>query len=112
LLHHDTTIHSYQVILIILQVLEIMSRFKLVFFVPTAAAEAVKTAIFDAGAGRYPNYAQCCYTSVGTGQFRPIGAANPHTGQLDKLEHTEELRIETLCPSEDVARKSVEALKK
>ncbi|ETS87848.1 hypothetical protein PFICI_01676 [Pestalotiopsis fici W106-1] len=87
-------------------------RFKLVFFVPTAAAEACKTAIFGAGAGRYPNYAEVCYSTAGTGQFRPVGNAKPHTGQLDKLEHTEELRIETLCPSEDIARKSVEALKK
>ncbi|TPX11589.1 uncharacterized protein E0L32_007800 [Thyridium curvatum] len=93
----------------------ILPRFKLVFFAPPAAVEACKTAIFAAGAGRYPgqgNYTECCWTSLGTGQFRPGDAANPHIGAVGQLEKLEEARVETLCVGEDVARKAVEALKK
>ncbi|KAK3312324.1 GTP cyclohydrolase 1 type 2/Nif3 [Apodospora peruviana] len=90
-------------------------RYKLVFHVPPGpAAEVCKSAIFAAGAGRYPgpgNYTECCWTTSGIGQFRPGDAANPHLGQVGVLEHVEELRIETLCMGEDVARKAVEALK-
>ncbi|KAI0176882.1 GTP cyclohydrolase 1 type 2/Nif3 [Pestalotiopsis sp. NC0098] len=88
------------------------SKYKLVFFVPTAAADAVKTAVLKAGAGQYPNYAEVCFTTAGTGQFRPVGEAVPHIGQVGQLERLDELRIETMCASEDVTRKAVEAIKK
>ncbi|PKS07489.1 hypothetical protein jhhlp_006093 [Lomentospora prolificans] len=90
-------------------------RFTLIFYAPLAAVEACKTAIFAAGAGRYPgsgNYTECCWTAVGTGQFRPGDSANPHLGKPGDLEKVEEARVETLCVGEDVARKAVEALKK
>ncbi|KAE8449574.1 hypothetical protein EG329_007904 [Mollisiaceae sp. DMI_Dod_QoI] len=91
------------------------ARFKLVFFVPPTALEACKTAIFAAGAGRYPgpgNYTECCWTAMGTGQFRPGNTANPHIGTVGTLEKTEEARVETLCVGEEVAKKAVEALKR
>lgn len=34
-----------------------LGRFKLVYFVPMSALAITKKAIFEAGAGRYPNYA-------------------------------------------------------
>jgi hypothetical protein len=91
------------------------ARFKLVFFVPPAALESCKTAIFAAGAGRYPgpgHYTECCWIIMGTGQFRPGDTANPHIGSVGTLEKVEEARVETLCLDEDVARKTVEALKR
>jgi hypothetical protein len=90
------------------------ARFKLVFFVPQSALAACKAAIFAAGAGRYPgpgNYTECCWTAMGTGQFRPGDTANPHIGSVGTLEEVQEARVETLCVGEDVARKAVEALK-
>lgn len=92
-----------------------LKRFQLVFFAPTAAVEACKDAIFAAGAGTYPgrgNYTECCWSSSGTGQFRPGDSANPHIGTPGALEKVPESRVETLCIGEDVARKAVEALKK
>jgi hypothetical protein len=91
------------------------TRFRLVFFVPPSALDACKAAIFAAGGGRYPgpgNYTECCWTSMGVGQFRPGDTANPHIGRVGALESVEEARVETLCIGEDVARKAVEALKK
>jgi hypothetical protein len=92
-----------------------LTRYKLVYHVPPAALEATKAAIFAAGAGRYPgagNYTECCFTVLGTGQFRPGDAANPHIGKVGQLEHVEEARVETLCVGEETARKAVAALKK
>lgn len=91
-----------------------VTRFMLVFKVPTSGLAACKTAIFAAGAGRYPDgqYTECCWTAVGQGQFRPGDGANPHTGTVGELEYTEEARVEALCIGEDVTRKAVEALKR
>lgn len=91
------------------------TRFKLIFLVPPSFLEACKAAIFAVGAGRYPgqgNYTECCWTTIGTGQFRPGDTANPHIGTVGALEQVQEARVETLCISENVARKAVEALKK
>ena len=93
----------------------IAARYKLVFFVPEKALEGCKAAIFAAGAGRYPGpggYTECCWTVVGTGQFRPGDGANPNIGSLGVLEKVKEARVETLCISKDVAQKVVDALKK
>ena len=90
------------------------ARFTLVFYVPPSALAACKVAIFSAGAGRYPGpgkYTECCWTGVGTGQFRPGDTANPHIGSVGSVEEVPEARVETLCVGEDVARKAVEALK-
>lgn len=89
-------------------------RFKLIFYVPTSSLAACKAAVFAAGAGRYPgigNYTECCWTALGTGQFRPGNAAKPNVGKVGELEEIQEARVETLCLGEDVAKKAVEALK-
>jgi hypothetical protein len=89
------------------------ARFKLVFFVPQSALAACKVAIFAAGAGRYTgpgNYTECCWTTMGTGQFRPGDTANPHIGSVGTLEEVQEVRVETLCVGEGVTREVVEAL--
>ncbi|KAK3934379.1 putative GTP cyclohydrolase [Diplogelasinospora grovesii] len=90
-------------------------KFSLIFYAPPAAVAACKAAIFKAGAGRYPgpgNYTECCWSTLGSGQFRPGTAASPHIGTVGKLEETPEVRVETLCVGEEVARRAVEALKK
>jgi hypothetical protein len=90
------------------------TRYRLIFHVPLPNLEACKTAIFAAGAGRYPgpgNYTEVCFVSVGTSQFRPGENANPHIGTIGLLERLEEARVETLCVGDDVTRKVVAALK-
>lgn len=49
---------------------------------------------------------------MGTGQFRPGDAANPHIGDVGKVEEVSEMRIETLCVGEETVRGAVQALKK
>ena len=92
-----------------------IARFKLIFFVPPSALAACKSAIFAAGAGRYPGPGtdtECCWVTLGTGQFRPGDAAKPNIGKVGALEEVQEARVETLCLGEDTVRKAVEALKK
>ncbi len=89
-------------------------RFKLIFFAPPPSILACKTAIFAAGAGRYPgagNYTEVCFTTSGVGQFRPGDTANPHIGTPGMLEEVEEVRCEVLCVGVEVVRKAVTALK-
>lgn len=60
-------------------------RYKLIF-VPTAAAEAVKGAVFAAGGGTVPGgkCTHCSFEMAGTGQFQPVAerGAKPAIGQL------------------------------
>lgn len=90
------------------------TRFGLVFYAPPDSIAACKEAIFSAGAGCYPgagNYTQVCWSTTGTGQFRPGETATPHIGKAGALEETPEVRVEMMCLGEDVARKAVAALK-
>jgi hypothetical protein len=64
------------------KIMAALQKFKLTFFVPTPSLSATKSAIFAAGAGRYPNYSECCFVTKGLGQFRPVGAAVPNVSYL------------------------------
>lgn len=92
-----------------------LQKYKLIFFVPPTSLSACKSAIFNAGAGRYPgpgNYTEACFQSQGTGQFRPGRGANPSIGTPGKLESVDEVRVETICVGRDVTVNAVEALVK
>lgn len=92
----------------------VVPRFSFIFHAPAAAVDACKAAVFKAGAGRFPGpggYTECCWSVKGNGQFRPGDAANPAIGSVGALEFVEEVRVETICVGEDVARRAVAALK-
>lgn len=84
--------------------------YKLAFFVPLADAERVKQAVFATGAGRIDQYEQCCFESLGTGQFRALPGANPHLGQIDQLERVAELKVELVC-EDALIQQAVAAMK-
>jgi len=92
------------------------TNYKLVYTVPASHLSQTKAAIFETGAGTYPGgkYAQTAFELTGRGQFIPVAeaGANPHTGTVGELEITEEVRVETICVGETVARNSVKALKR
>lgn len=79
-----------------------MEFYKLVFFVPETHAEEVKTAVFAAGAGQDGNYENCCWQTLGKGQFRPLPGSHPFIGNTGKLETVMEFRIEMFCPREKI----------
>lgn len=78
-------------------------RFKLVVFVPTTHLEQVKTAMFQAGAGRQGAYENCAWESEGQGQFMPSSWAQPFLGEIGKLEKVCEGRIEVLVDEENLS---------
>ena len=84
--------------------------YTLCFYVPAAALEEVKDAVFAAGAGRIGHYDQCCWQVEGEGQFRPLAGSKPAIGQQDELETLTEYRVEMVCDA-DCIEAAVAALK-
>lgn len=83
----------------------------LCFFVPPEALEAVKSAVFAAGAGRMGQYDQCCWQCEGRGQFRPLNGSDPYLGQAGQLETVVEYKVELVCADERL-RDVIAALRK
>lgn len=75
---------------------------KLVVFVPEENADAVRQALGEAGAGQFGNYSFCSYSIKGVGRFKPQVGANPHIGEVGKLEAVDEERIEVACEKDQV----------
>ncbi len=71
---------------------------KLAVFVPNAYAEAVRTALFEAGAGGIGDYDECSFTVEGTGSFRAGDSANPFVGARGERHHEAETRVEVIVP--------------
>jgi structural hemagglutinin/hemolysin toxin protein RtxA len=84
--------------------------YSLCFYVPAPAVEAVKLAVFAAGAGRIGNYEQCCWQVEGQGQFRPLAGSSPTLGKLGDIEKVTEYRVEMVCEARFI-RAAVQALK-
>ena len=72
---------------------------KLITFVPTAQAEQVRNALFNAGAGKIGDYDSCSYNVSGEGTFRAGENANPFCGEIGELHTETEIRIETVLPA-------------
>lgn len=73
---------------------------KLVVFVPREALNAVREALFAAGAGRIGNYEHCSWYTEGTGTFLGGVGTSPNVGQAGREERVAELRLETVFPAE------------
>lgn len=71
---------------------------KLTFYVPESHLEAVKEALFRAGAGRLGDYDCCAWQVQGQGQFRPLPGSDPFLGQQGRLELVDEYRVEMIVP--------------
>ncbi len=84
--------------------------YKLCVYVPEESLEAVKRALFDAGAGRIGNYSDCCWQVLGTGQFRPGEGSQPFLGSQGEVEQVSEYRVEMVC-ADDVVDGVVAALR-
>ncbi len=68
--------------------------YKLCVFIPQDHLELVKQAMFDVGAGKIGNYDQCCWQSLGQGQFRPLANSHPHIGEINRLQQVDEYKVE------------------
>jgi hypothetical protein len=73
---------------------------KLVVFVPAEALDAVRDAVFAAGAGRISEYERCSWYTEGTGTFQGGEGSDPTIGERGREERVPELRLETVFPEE------------
>jgi dinuclear metal center YbgI/SA1388 family protein len=78
---------------------------KWVIFVPPDNAEALRAAVFAAGAGHIGDYSGCSWSVTGTGQFLPGDGASPTIGSVGAVERVVEDRVEVIAPAR--ARRAV-----
>lgn len=88
-----------------------MKKYKLIIYVPSENADTLRDALGQAGGGKIGNYSFCSFTAKGIGRFLPEEGANPHIGEVGKLEQVEEERIE-ITVEESQLSKVLEAMKK
>lgn len=86
------------------------SNYQISFYVPPSHCEAVKQAMFEAGAGTLGQYACCAWQTKGQGQFMPLTGSNPFLGHTDELEQVDEYKVEMLC-SESRIQAAIIAMK-
>ncbi len=69
---------------------------KLAVFVPLDHAEAVRNALFAAGAGHLGAYDECSFGLEGTGTFRAGEGSDPYVGEKGSRHQEKELRVEVI----------------
>lgn len=84
--------------------------FKFVFFVPKEHLHDVKEAVFSAGGGKFHNYQDCCWYTLGVGEFIPVEGANPAVGDIGSVTQVEEYRVEVMIDSAHI-KSCIAALK-
>jgi len=72
---------------------------KLFTFVPPAQLEAVRNAIFSAGAGQIGQYNECSFTTEGEGTFKGEAGTHPFAGQPGIRHEEKEVRLEVILPA-------------
>jgi structural toxin protein (hemagglutinin/hemolysin) RtxA len=75
---------------------------KLVWFVPSAALQATRDAVFVAGAGRIGGYSRCSWATLGEGTFHGGTGTTPYAGEAGRDESVTEYRVETVVEVENV----------
>ncbi|PKF62786.1 NGG1p interacting factor NIF3 [Psychromonas sp. psych-6C06] len=68
--------------------------YQIIFYVPEDYCQPVKSAMFEAGAGKMGDYDQCAWQVKGRGQFRPLKGSNAFIGDIDTLSQVTEYRVE------------------
>jgi len=86
-----------------------MTLKKLHTFCPQGKADAVRQAMFAAGAGQIGDYENCSFNVEGTGTFKAVEGANPYVGEVGEEHREAETRIEVVF-SNDKQRSVVGAL--
>lgn len=83
---------------------------KLTFFVPQEDVDQVLDSLYEAGAGKIGNYAECSFRTSGEGTFRPLAGADPYSGKVGELARAAEQRVELMFPAQ-LERKVMQALR-
>lgn len=73
------------------------TRVKIITTAPLKDADKIREALGKAGAGSIGDYRYCSFSITGKGRFMPTEQADPHIGEINKLEVVEEEQIEVIC---------------
>ncbi len=82
---------------------------KLTTYAPTEASEAIKSALFGAGAGEIGKYSNCSFSLEGKGSFMAGEKANPSIGKIGEVHVEKETQINVIYSFEK-EQKVLEAL--
>lgn len=74
--------------------------FLLIVTIPETHLEKVKTALFEAGAGKYGGYSHCSWETQGIGQFKPLPGSAPFIGREGEVERVSEVQVQMICREE------------
>lgn len=66
---------------------------KLTTYVPLEAADDLKNALFEAGAGNIGNYSNCSFSAEGTGSYKANENANPTKGRIGQTHFEKEMQL-------------------
>ena len=72
---------------------------KLSTYVPPSAAESVRNALFEAGAGNIGNYSHCSFNAPGDGTYMGDSESQPAIGEKEVLQKVPELLITVIFDS-------------
>lgn len=81
------------------------------FNVPESHVEAVKQAVFEAGAGKIGCYSHGSWQILGEGQFMPLSGSQAFIGEIGVIARVPEYQVETICDEEHI-KAAVAALKR
>lgn len=71
-------------------------HFKVITYLPSADAEAMRETLREAGAGEQGEYSGCSFTVEGEGRFIPSDQASPYCGERGEWHREPEARISVL----------------
>ncbi len=77
---------------------------KIYIFAPDKQ-EVIETLVDAAsqhGAGIIGNYSHCYFLTKGTGNWKSLDGAHPTIGHVGEYSHVPEVKIEMVCPDENV----------
>ena len=70
--------------------------YKITTFVPTDAADVVREAMANAGAGRIGNYEACSFSFAGEGRFKGNDESNPVIGEVGSMTMVPEIAVNVI----------------
>jgi dinuclear metal center YbgI/SA1388 family protein len=73
--------------------------YKLHTFVPQPQLDAVRDALFAAGAGNISRYTECSFTHPGKGTFKPGAGTSPFSGTEGTRSVEDEIKLEVILPA-------------
>ncbi|MGL6173558.1 MAG: Nif3-like dinuclear metal center hexameric protein [Cellulosilyticaceae bacterium] len=84
---------------------------KLVIYAPKNCEEALREIIIQHNTCTIGNYKGCTFVTEGTGSFVPLEGSNPYIGKQDVCELVDEIKIECMVNTKDIAKLMKEVAK-